>query len=30
MNYSKDVLSRARAILAQRKADRESENAAKL
>lgn len=30
MNYSKDILTRARAILAQRKADRESENAAKL
>lgn len=30
MNYSKDVLSRARARLAQRKADRESENAARL
>ena len=30
MNYSKEVLSRARAILAQKKADRESENAARL
>ena len=30
MNYSKEVLSRARGILAQRKADRESENAARL
>ena len=30
MSYSKEVLSRARAILAQQKADRESENAARL
>lgn len=30
MAYSKDVVMRARAILAQRKADRESENAARL
>lgn len=30
MSYSSEVISRARAILAQRKADRESENAAKL
>ena len=30
MSYSSEVLTRARAILAQRKADRESENAAKL
>lgn len=30
MNYSKDVVSRARALLAQRRADRESENASRL
>ena len=30
MNYSSEVLSRARAILAQQKADRESQNAARL
>ena len=30
MNYSKDVVRRARAILAQRRADRESENASRL
>ena len=30
MSYSKDVVSRARAILAQRRSDRESENASRL
>ena len=30
MSYSKEVLTRARARLAQQKADRESENAARL